>query len=278
MKIYIIIIIISIIFLYLNYENSDDYKNYDDSLVNFPNFIKRKKKDVDIYNNVPLDIYQSWHTHNIPIDMSSNISNLLKINPEFNYHLYSDEECADFILKNFDEDVLYSFNTLIPGAYKSDLWRYCILFIKGGVYLDIKFYSNIPIISLLNENSTIFVKDRDFGCEHKKGIYNAFIVSPPNNKIFKYCIDDIVESCKLKLYRDGTLDITGPCLLGRIILKYEPEKYDNYIKNFKWDGNSILYGNIAIFSQYLNYRNNQSKFQKNKHYGELWLKRNVFLK
>ena len=27
---------------------------------------------------------------------------------------------------------------MVPGAYKADLWRYCILYIYGGIYIDIK--------------------------------------------------------------------------------------------------------------------------------------------
>jgi mannosyltransferase OCH1-like enzyme len=272
MKLFVIIIGLISIYLYYRY-----YENYENNeLITFPHFTQKTNKNLHIFNDVPLNIYQSWHSHNIPLDMANNINNLLILNPEFNHYLYSDDDCADFILNNFNEDVLYSFNTLIPGAYKSDLWRYCILYIKGGVYLDIKFYSNVPIISLLKESSTIFVKDRDFGCDHKKGIYNAFMVSPPNNKIFKYCIDNIVESCKFKLYRSGTLDITGPCLLGRIILKHNPDKYDNYIKNYTWNGENILNDNIPIFSQYVNYRKNQLMFQKAKHYDELWRERSVY--
>jgi hypothetical protein len=31
------------------------------------------------------------------------------------------------------------------------------------------------------------------------------------------CIDDVVKSCKKQLYRRNMFDITGPCLLGRIL-------------------------------------------------------------
>ena len=56
---------------------------------------------------------------------------------ELEYFLYDDDECSQYIKTNFSSDVLTSYNTLIPGAYRADLWRYCILYKYGGIYLDI---------------------------------------------------------------------------------------------------------------------------------------------
>ena len=205
--------------------------------------------------------------------MANSISKLVNSNPEFDYYLYSEDQCELFIKNNFDIDVVNAFNTLIPGAYKADLWRYCILYIKGGVYLDLKFYSNVKILSLIQNNSILFVKDISW-CKY--GTYNAFMISPPNNIIFKYCIDDIVNSCKFKLYKNNSLDITGPCLLGRMFLNYFPDKYDKYTKNFEWNGNNIVDGDTILFTPYPEYRDDQKKSQKNKHYSELWNEKNVF--
>jgi mannosyltransferase OCH1-like enzyme len=88
---------------------------------------------------IPLNIYQTWHTKNLPTKMQENVNCLKRQNPEFKYYLYDDYDCREFIKKNFDKDVLNAFDTLIPGAYKADLWRYCILYKNGGIYLDINF-------------------------------------------------------------------------------------------------------------------------------------------
>jgi mannosyltransferase OCH1-like enzyme len=201
------------------------------------------------------------------------------MNPEFNYHLYSDEDCLNFISKYFNSDVVSAFNTLVPGAYKCDLWRYCVLYINGGVYLDIKFYSVVPLITLIKDNPILFVKDRDFGDDTStcaEDIHNAFMISPPNNIIFKKCIDDIVNSCKFKLYHRNPLDVTGPCLLGRIILQHDPDNFNNYVKNFRLDGDNIVNGDTIIFKQYANYRNDQDKFQKTKRYPQYWWDKNMY--
>ena len=44
-----------------------------------------------------------------------------------------------FIKSHFSKRVLYAYDKLIPGAFKADLWRYCIIYINGGIYIDIKY-------------------------------------------------------------------------------------------------------------------------------------------
>jgi mannosyltransferase OCH1-like enzyme len=71
--------------------------------------------------------------------MQECVDKLKKDNPEFEYHFYDDNQCREYIKDNFNKDVLHAFDKLIPGAFKADLWRYCILYKKGGIYLDIKY-------------------------------------------------------------------------------------------------------------------------------------------
>ena len=40
--------------------------------------------------------------------------------------------CRNFIKKHFSRDVSYAFDKINPGAFKSDLWRYCIIYKNGG--------------------------------------------------------------------------------------------------------------------------------------------------
>jgi len=276
--IFIVFSFLIIIILYLYQQKSIPNKNTIHYLINCPKFIPKKSNNlIDNPYNIPLSIYQSWHKNMIPANMMLNISKIIDMNPEFDYYLYSDNECRLFIQNNFDQSVVNAFDILIPGAFKSDLWRYCILYINGGIYLDLKFYCNIPFKNILNHGSTIFVKDRSLFFFKSNLIYNAFMISIPNNPVFKYCIDDIVNSCKFKLYKNDPLDITGPGLLAYIVMKYYPDKYNVFVK-FIHSNNSIKFinSNSTILSEYSEYRNDQKKFQKTKRYSELWLSGNVY--
>ena len=254
-------------------------------LFKFPHYIPRKNQtDEQVRNGVPLVIYESWHSHDIPKGMVDNIHHLLKVNPEFDYYLFSDDDCSTFIESNFDKEVLDAFHMLKPGAFKSDLWRYCVLYKKGGVYLDIKYYSVTPLVDIIDENQTVFVKDMGIPKTVEGCFYNGFMISPPNNEIFKKCIDDIVKSCNKQLYRRNVLDITGPCLLGRVLVGEYTKEYSETVKfeyaNF--NGNfwnffpGISYKGKLILKQYDSYRDEQRKTENVKHYGKLYAKGDVY--
>lgn len=259
-------------------------------LIEVPFFTERRNKDAPKeIQDIPLVIYQSWKTRDVPPKMKECIDKLKANNPEFDHYLYSDEDCLKFIQDNFDKSVVDAFNTLKPGAYKSDLWRYCILYKLGGVYLDIKFYTTTPLKNLILSYNGVFVKDIQVssqgtggGCEAGFGIYNGFIISQPDNNIFKECIDDIVESCRLKRYKDGFLGITGPCLLASIIKKYRTqEEIDNIpysvvpINKITYNRATIVLNGNVIAEEYEEYRDEQNK-TKQPSYGVLWKNRDVY--
>ena len=260
-------------------------------LFDFPHHIpRRSKQEEEVRNGVPLVIYQSWKSHEVPKGMRDNILRLLKTNPEFDYYLYSDEECAAFIADNFDKDVLAAFHALKPGAFKSDLWRYCILYKLGGVYLDIKYYSTVPLIDVIDENPMVFVRDADAysvqipvcDLSFQTCLYNGFIISPPKNEIFKLCIDEIVESCKKRSYNRNMLDVTGPCLLGRIVQKVYTSEYFKgipFVYGFSLlYGRSISYRDTIILKEYDSYRLEQNKTGNGNasYYANLYFKGNIY--
>ena len=55
------------------------------------------------------------------------------------HYLFNDSDCRTFIMREYPPDVLIAYDRLIPTAFKADLWRYCVLYKYGGVYLDVKY-------------------------------------------------------------------------------------------------------------------------------------------
>ena len=148
------------------------------------------------YNTIiPMSIYQTWHTKILPPSMAVSVKLIKILNPKFNHYLYDDNDCREFIRNNFKVDVLNAYDSLIPGAYKADLWRYCILFIKGGIYLDIK-YAPLNGFKFINlTESEHLVADLN-----NIGIYNALMVCLPYNDFLFKAIRQIVENVNNKYY------------------------------------------------------------------------------
>jgi mannosyltransferase OCH1-like enzyme len=255
-----------------------------------PFFTKHRGDSPRIIAEVPLAIYQSWTTNAVPAKMKECMKHLMKMNPEFDHYLYSHASCLKFIRENYPAEVAAAYISLKPGAYKSDLWRYCILYKLGGVYLDAKFYMTIPLTSLIKDVPEVFVKDvvaenvnnAVIKCKTGPGIYNGLLISPPNNPIFKDAIEEIVKNCEGKYYKQGSLDITGPCMLGKIVRKHKGDKYikSNAFHFIGVNENGVHMGNIThgektIVKQYPEYRKNQSN-TKMTHYTNMWSQKNVY--
>lgn len=252
-------------------------------MVTMPSFISKSVyKGARNKHDVPLVLYQTWHSNQLPQRMYDNIKSFLKTNPEFDYHFYTDDDCLQFIKDNFEQDVADAFEMLIPGAFKADLWRYCVLYKKGGLYLDIKYYSTEPLYPILDETGPIFVLDsREAECvDTKYGIYNGFMAVPPHSMILKACIDDIVQSSKVKLLRKNSLDVTGPCLLARKLYSLNPDytsqyQYENYTEtnaNGRFPMGRIKFKGRIVLLHYNGYRADQKLLQKTKHYHDLYYK------
>jgi mannosyltransferase OCH1-like enzyme len=295
-KIIIVFLVLTLLIFKIQYNKII----YNPTFYDIPFFIEHiDKTSPRVVSDVPLVIYESWKTNNVPEKMKENIYNVCKMNPEFDYYLYDDKACLKFIKENFDQDVVYAFNSLKAGAYKSDLWRYCILYKNGGVYMDIKLYTTEPLINIIKENPVIFVKDvsehfiltylpilknlsADKPCNN--AIYNAFMVSPPNNIIFKECIDNIANSCKFKLYKRNPYDITGPCLLGEIVEKYYTADYRKNLKfrvsvsisDFMTTSCYININNRTFIKHYKGYRQEQKYSLKTKYYTKMWHEKDIY--
>jgi mannosyltransferase OCH1-like enzyme len=224
-----------------------------------------------------LNIFTTWHTKDLPPEMAKAVNLMKSLNPEFKYNIYDENDCIEFIKENFDSDVLYSYNNLIPLSYKSDLWRYCVLYIYGGIYIDIKFIpvDGFKLITLTG--SELYGLDMKISWDlYNVGIYTGLIACKPGDKILLNCIKMIVRNVKKKYYGTSALSPTGPLLLGLMYFK----EY-NDCNNLKYilmnDGQfGILYKNNIILKQYDSYRDEQKKYVSIVHYSKLWKARQIY--
>lgn len=119
-------------------------------------------------------------------------------------HLWCNDITCNSLMKQFGERIYNAYDKLIPGAYKADLWRICVLYKYGGVYVD---GCSRPYVKLTDifKNGLVTVKDPYPDC-----IHNGFIISPPGHPILKAYIDDIVLNIEKERYGLSIFDITGP--------------------------------------------------------------------
>ena len=250
------------------------------SAVIYSKFITRP-----ITNNIiPKNVFMCWSTLELPPKMLEVIEFNKKVNPEFTFHIYDDIMCREFIINHFEKDVVYAFDKLIPGAYKADLWRLCVLFVNGGIYLDIKFkcingFTFLDVID--NEYLTLDIPSSNW-TNKMYGIYNGFMVCKRNNPFLWKCIRKIVQNVMNLEYGKSCLFPTGPGLLGDIYFENIVDETD-FINKLTFDFNcvfsnnikNIIFQNTAILEIYPEYRNEQQKESK-LYYSVLWNKHRIY--
>jgi mannosyltransferase OCH1-like enzyme len=164
--------------------------------------------------NIPRVIHQTFKTNIVPYGMFESIESWKNKNKEYEHFFYTDEDCIIFIKEHFDKNVLYAYLNLIPGAFKADLFRCCVLYIKGGVYVDSDMICLSPLKDLIDDiDSFIITRDDPMS---KSFLYNAFIASEPNHPFLKKQIDSIVDNV-IKLKDLYYLEVSGPCLFGKTV-------------------------------------------------------------
>jgi hypothetical protein len=218
-----------------------------------------------------------------------------KLYPNEEYHLYSGEELEEIIKSNFDTDVYKSYQKLKPYACKADLARYCLLYLYGGLYVDL----NIKLINTIPDlDKLYFFAFRDIVKSSKRSwsVANSIIFSTKKSKIMKKCIDIIVENCKNEYYGISVLDVSACIVLGKAIMtsnedinfiatngelcQINPQKEKNFTYNIAFlmdkDDKIIAYrkpviknidncGNISCFG-----------FTETNNYIEMWKNNEVY--
>jgi mannosyltransferase OCH1-like enzyme len=161
---------------------------------------------------IPKKIFQSFDSlTNLSPSMKATVLSWIEKNPEYEYHFYSDADGARFIKEHYGAKVLEAYNTIIPGAFKCDLLRNCLLHKYGGVYADCKTICQKRLSSIIDPEETSGFT-WDFGV---KAIYNGFFYTVPENPLLLYWIEQVTNDILARSYGKSTMDITGPKALTR---------------------------------------------------------------
>lgn len=148
-------------------------------------FINRAIPDVKD-NKIPKVIYQTYKDKNVPPIIKER---WLKLNPEYEYHLYDDNDCYNFLIKYYTKEHADFFKYKIKdGPIKSDFWRVCILYQFGGIYADIDIVPNVPINEFVDSDTTLYTCITDSKLD-SNNLNPHFIATIPKNPLILDCIN-----------------------------------------------------------------------------------------
>lgn len=139
---------------------------------------------------IPKTVYMTYNELDvIPQYARDNIN---KFCSGYDVKIYDDDMCLDFLDKYYGSDAVEIFKNMKLGAHKADFWRYCILYVFGGYYFDIKTDFQMHIDKIFDGKlpKTWYSVIGD----SKKRIFNGIIVTPPNNKLLLDAITYIYKN------------------------------------------------------------------------------------
>ena len=164
-------------------------------------------------------------------------------NPGYTYIFYDNNDCKNFIQLFFPPSILQAWKSLIHGALKADIFRYCVLYILGGFYVD---FDTICVVNLdrLYNKDTVFITAREPNYKH---LWNAFIGVQKNSPIINLSINMATVNVLKRIRNIDTLSLTGPGVLGKALnITLNRSAFNNYecgYLKFKNKQNIILYQN-----------------------------------
>ena len=130
---------------------------------------------------IPRQIFLTWKDNTLPKKV---LENWKTLNPSYTIHLYTDDDCYEFLLQTFSKDYADFFREIPFGPIKADWWRICILYVYGGVYVDADVEPiGVPFDSILHDCTS-------FTCigNTNDHVFQAILAFPANDPILKECI------------------------------------------------------------------------------------------
>jgi len=182
--------------------------------------ILNKRGNVSLRRNqkIPYTIIQTFKYRRVPISMRHNLSKWITMNPEYDYVFFDDNDIKHYISNHsfkeftFSKDkFIYAYNKIIPGAGKADLFRYLIMYDKGGCYMDIDTTCLCPLSHFIEPDDEVVSGIGERGDFHQWGL-----IYTPKHPFMKMALEIAVNNIIYEqfIYNTRSLEyLCGPpCL------------------------------------------------------------------
>ena len=93
---------------------------------------------IDAARLIPNQLFQTWKSSIFDDGHANLLREFRNHNPEISFRFYDDKKMNSYMEEKWGNHPIFTvFSNTKVGAARADIWRYCILFDEGGIYLDI---------------------------------------------------------------------------------------------------------------------------------------------
>lgn len=204
----------------------------------FPLIALDDRPAIEVRNQrIPSICYQTWTNEFLGRTHHSEVSKFREINTNLSWKLFVDSEMTEYMREHWGQHPIYGiYEKAIFGPMKADIFRYCILFDRGGYYFDISKGCKIPITSFHDANATALISYEKNECiippcsayskvsaEPSKVVLQWGFGFVAGHRILERAIQLIVENYDIyfgKVFsnpKDAILAFTGPGLFTQAV-------------------------------------------------------------
>ena len=186
---------------------------------------------VPVPPHIPRRIYQTWKTHALPPAVVQVRQRAMTLNPTYEFELFDDIAMERFFREEFTE-LYYFYLQLQVGAARADLWRYAILYKRGGIYLDIDSDLRAPLDELIGPSDDMIVTR-----EGNPGLFCQWVlIARARHPVLRVLIDQCVANIAAaprSVYSGASntgpgslVMMTGPVVVSQLLRQLWGNIYD----------------------------------------------------
>ena len=194
-----------------------------------------------VQQRIPRIIHQTWF-EDITLESYPQLYRLQNTwrGSGWEYRFYTDDLAREYIQDNYPARFVKVFDSIVPGAYKADFFRYLVLYKEGGIYVDVDVMLNANLDSFITPELAFFAPIDAVGsyADEHFCVWNGLLGSAPAHPILTNVIEWMVNLvpgrgdmydmeravCQFsrgknrienwKLRAEPSLMLSGPCALG----------------------------------------------------------------
>lgn len=132
-------------------------------------------------------VYQTWVSKKFNHSHYVKLLQFRKMNPELSFQLFDDLDMDDYMKKKYFKHPIYNiYKRSIYGSTKTDIFRYCILYDKGGYYFDIDKMCSKKLINLHPKTASAFMSFEPYFYKPEKNNIVAKFLKVKNKNICQW--------------------------------------------------------------------------------------------
>ncbi|CAM4910823.1 unnamed protein product [Rotaria socialis] len=212
------------------------WRNSDINHLDFP----IASKSNDTVATVPRIIHQTWRdADKIPIDWQQASNSCRSFHPNYQYRLWSDKSARLLIEKEFP-CLLSTFDEYPYDIQRADVIRLVVLYVYGGIYLDLDIICLKPLDKLLTFK---FILPKTMPV----GLSNDFILAEPKSPFLLQVLNDLPKYNRNYWTKYSTVMFsTGPMFLTHEA-SYYPNRSSINVLSQELYGKYIFNSSLALF-------------------------------